>query len=154
MAAYTVAWSSQRTQYGSRMPHGRPCAIADALEVIGERWALLIERELFWHNHRFGGIAAQTGAPTDILSARLKLLTEEGVIERRLYSERPRRYEYHLTEKGGQLLPVLMAIQEWGLANVESGPSGRETMHLAHDDHDLVPVSHFTCATCGQKIDV
>jgi DNA-binding HxlR family transcriptional regulator len=136
------------------MPDARPCAIADALEVIGERWALLIIRELFWHNHRFAGIAAQTGASTDILSARLKLLTEEGVIERRLYSEHPPRHEYHLTEKGRRLLPVLMAIQEWGLANVPRGRSEPETMHLAHDDHDLVPVSHFTCAVCGQQIDV
>ncbi len=136
------------------MTDARPCAIADALEVIGERWALLILRELFWQNHRFAGIAARTGAPTDILSARLKRLTEEGLIERRLYSEHPPRHEYHLTEKGRRVLPVLMAIQEWGLQNVPRSPSEPQTMHMAHGDHDLVPVSHFTCGVCGGEVAV
>jgi DNA-binding HxlR family transcriptional regulator len=126
--------------------------IADSLELIGERWALLIVRELFWENHRFEGIAAQTGGPRDILSARLKRLTEEGIIERRQYSERPPRSEYHLTERGRGLLPVLMAIQEWGHANVERDPSLPEPMRLPHHDHGLHPVSQFRCSVCGEEI--
>jgi DNA-binding HxlR family transcriptional regulator len=134
------------------MSEVRPCAITDALDLIGERWTLLIVRELFWENRRFSGIAERTGAPSDILSARLKRLVEEDIVERRPYSERPPRDEYYLTDKGRALLPVLMAIQEWGLANVERDPTLPETMHLQHHDHGLHPVSHFTCAICGETV--
>ena len=57
----------------------RQCAIADGLDLLGERWALLVLRELFWENHRFAGIQEKTGAPRDVLSARLKLLTDAGL---------------------------------------------------------------------------
>ena len=130
----------------------RACMIADSLELIGERWALLIVRELFWENHRFEGIAAQTGGPRDILSTRLKRLTEEGIIERRQYSEHPPRSEYHLTERGRALLPVLMAIEEWGYANLDRDPALPQAMRLPHHDHGLHPVSRFTCSICGEEI--
>ena len=130
----------------------RPCAIADALDLIGERWALLIIRELFWENRRFAGIAARTGAPRDILSARLKRLAEEGLIERRPYSEHPPRSEYHLTDKGRSLLPVLMAIHEWASANLSRDPSLPRAMRLPHHDHGLEPSSTFTCQVCGESI--
>src|SRR5205809_7615914 len=92
----------------------RPCAIADALELIGERWALLVVRELFWRNHRFADIAQNTGAPRDVLSARLRALVDAGVIEKRRYSNHPPRDGYHLTKSGRELAPVLMAITQWG----------------------------------------
>jgi DNA-binding HxlR family transcriptional regulator len=131
----------------------RPCGVADALDLIGERWALLIIRELFWANHRFAGIASRTGAPRDILSARLKRLDEEGIIERRPYSQHPPRSEYHLTQKGHGLLPVLLAIDEWALTNLPQDPNGPERMHLAHHDHEVDPVSQFRCRVCGEIVD-
>jgi DNA-binding HxlR family transcriptional regulator len=130
----------------------RPCGIADALELIGERWTLLVVRELFWENHRFASIAARTGASRDMLSARLKRLNEAGLVERRPYSSHPPRSEYHLTARGRALLPVLMAIDEWAAANLPGDSSGPERMKLPHHDHQLDPVSHFKCRICGETV--
>ena len=93
---------------------GRPCPIAAGLEVVGERWALLVVRELALGAHRFTAIVAGTGAPRDRITARLRALTEAGVVERRQYQSGPDRFEYHLTESGRALLPVLDALLAWG----------------------------------------
>ena len=93
---------------------GRPCPIAAGLEVVGERWSLLVVRELALGAHRFTDIVAGTGAPRDRVTARLKALTGAGVVERRQYQSGPDRYEYHLTESGRALLPVLDALLQWG----------------------------------------
>ena len=129
----------------------RPCAIADALEVIGERWSLLIVREQFWGNHRFSDIQRATGAPRDVLTARLRRLVDAGILEQRAYSERPPRSEYHLTPKGRALSPVLMAIQEWAYANLDDAAAC--TARFPHGDHDADPVSSFTCRVCGEPLD-
>ncbi len=130
----------------------RPCAIADGLDLLGERWALLVIRELSWGNHRFAGIQERTGAPRDILSARLKRLTEEGVIERRQYSERPPRSEYHLTESGRAVLPVLLAIQEWALRYRPRPKDEAATMRAPHHDHEIDPEAHIMCRACGEEV--
>jgi DNA-binding HxlR family transcriptional regulator len=91
------------------------CDIALALSVVGDRWTLLIIRELSLGVRRFEEIQAQTGMSSLILAARLKRLEAEGVIERRLYAERPKRYEYHATPKGKDLDPVLLALRAWSL---------------------------------------
>ncbi len=93
---------------------GRPCPIAASLEVVGERWSLLVVRELSLGAHRFTEIVAGTGAPRDRIAARLKVLVEAGVVERRQYQSGPDRFEYHLTESGEALLPVLDALLVWG----------------------------------------
>jgi DNA-binding HxlR family transcriptional regulator len=93
---------------------GRPCAIAAALELVGERWALLIVRELAMGNSRFEDIVRGTGAPRDRVAARLKALDEAGVIQRRAYQTAPPRYDYQLTDSGRALLPVLDALLAWG----------------------------------------
>lgn len=95
---------------------GRPCPIAAGLEVVGERWALLVVREIALGAHRFTGIVAGTGAPRDRVAARLKALTETDVVERRQYQSGPDRFEYHLTESGRALVPVLEALLAWGRA--------------------------------------
>lgn len=130
----------------------RQCAIADALGQIGERWALLVVRELLWGNHRFAGIAAKTGAPRDVLASRLKLLVAEGVVEKRQYSERPPRSEYHLTAKGRALKPVLWALQEWAFAEVPRGEKEPPVVRFPHHDHGLDPRSHFSCGVCGEAL--
>lgn len=90
------------------------CSIADALDVVGERWSLLIVRELGFDVHRFKDIQLNTGAPRETLALRLRKLEDAGVIERRRYSDRPPRDEYLLTEAGRDLLPVLGALRQWG----------------------------------------
>ena len=93
---------------------GRPCSVAAALNLIGEKWALLAVREIAFGNKRFDAIARNTGAPRDRLAARLRALEAGGVVERRQYSEHPPRYEYELTEAGQELRAVLTALRGWG----------------------------------------
>jgi DNA-binding HxlR family transcriptional regulator len=90
------------------------CSVARALSVIGDRWTLLVLREAFWRVRRFEDFQARTGAPRPVLADRLRMLVDEGVFERRQYSERPPRYEYRLTEKGLDLYPVLISLLRWG----------------------------------------
>ena len=92
----------------------RPCSLAGALDVLGERWSLLALREIGYGVHRFARIAGYTGVSRDILADRLRKLEAAGVIERRLYSEHPPRHEYHLTEAGRELFPVMLALYQWG----------------------------------------
>ena len=94
---------------------GRPCPIAAALEVVGERWALLIVRELALGNSRFEDIVRGTGAPRDRVAARIRALDEAGVIRRTPYQAAPPRFDYQLTDSGRALLPVLDALLAWGL---------------------------------------
>jgi DNA-binding HxlR family transcriptional regulator len=92
----------------------RPCSIAAALEVVGERWSLLAIREISYGVHRFARIAAYIGASRDMLADRLRKLESAGLIERRQYSAHPPRFEYHLTEAGRELFPMMVALREWG----------------------------------------
>jgi DNA-binding HxlR family transcriptional regulator len=93
---------------------GRPCPIAAALELVGERWALLIVREIALGATHFSDIVAGTGAPRDRIAARLKALESAGVVVRSPYQSRPTRYEYRLTASGEALIPVLDALLAWG----------------------------------------
>src|SRR6476660_7021325 len=96
---------------------GRPCPIAAALGLVGERWALLVVREIALGATRFGDIVEGTGAPRDRVAARLKALESAGVIGRTAYQQRPERFDYHLTDAGRDLLPVLDALIDWGTAH-------------------------------------
>jgi DNA-binding HxlR family transcriptional regulator len=92
----------------------RVCGIADALGIVGDRWALLVLRELGFGVHRFNDVQANTGAPRDSLTIRLRQLEEAGLITRRRYSEHPPRDEYLLTEAGRALDPALHELRVWG----------------------------------------
>ena len=133
---------------------GRPCSIAAALQILGEKWALLAVREMFYGNHRFDRIVRNTGAPRDRLTARLRALEEAGVVERRAYSERPPRYEYHLTEAGRDLAPLTQALLAWGDRWVTAEPPvvlrHRPADHPDHPDHPLDAA--WTCRTCGAEV--
>src|SRR6202035_588009 len=103
----------------------RACSIARTLDVVGEKWALLAVREVFLGNRRFDEMVRRTGAPRDTLTSRLKTLVEAGILERRLYSEHPARYEYRLTPAGVDLYPVIMSLLRWGddhLAGADGPP--------------------------------
>jgi len=93
---------------------GMACSIAGALEAIGDRWAILILRDLSLGVRRYDDLQASTGIPTTTLAVRLKHLETTGLIEKRLYQERPPRFEYVLTDKGGGLWKVTTALREWG----------------------------------------
>lgn len=91
------------------------CPVSSALDVFGDRWTLVVVRDLSFGKTRFGELAAAPEKiPTNILADRLKQLERVEVIERIAYQERPKRYEYRLTAKGRDLAPVLRAMAEWG----------------------------------------
>ncbi|MCC6609566.1 MAG: helix-turn-helix transcriptional regulator, partial [Burkholderiales bacterium] len=90
------------------------CPIARALAVVGDRWTVLILRELFLGVNRFEEIQAQTGMSSHLLSTRLKRLEGDGIVARRPYSDRPPRHEYRLTDKGLDLYPLLLSLKAWG----------------------------------------
>jgi DNA-binding HxlR family transcriptional regulator len=92
----------------------RVCGIADALGIVGDRWALLVLRELGFGVHRFNDIRANTGAPRDTLVTRLRELEEAALISRHRYSEHPPRDEYLLTDAGEAIGPVLRELRIWG----------------------------------------
>jgi DNA-binding HxlR family transcriptional regulator len=90
------------------------CSIADALDLVGERYSLLILRELGFGVSRFTDIRHNTGAPRETLAIRLRKLEQAGVITRRRYSEHPPRDEYLLTDAGMALGPILRQLRGWG----------------------------------------
>jgi DNA-binding HxlR family transcriptional regulator len=92
------------------------CPVASTLDIIGDRWAILILRDLFLRGaHRFQDFEATLpGLTPSVLSARLKSLEGDGIIEGRIYEAHPPRMEYSLTPKGRELGPVLRAIRSWG----------------------------------------
>lgn len=95
------------------------CPIAGALDVVGDRWTLLIIRDLVSGRRRYGDLAsAEEGIPTNILADRLKRLEARGVIDSKPYQQNPPRYEYGLTEKGEALKPVLATLGVWGKQHV------------------------------------
>ncbi|MGY1410518.1 winged helix-turn-helix transcriptional regulator [Luteimonas sp. A611] len=93
---------------------GMRCSIAGALELIGDRWTLLLIRDLSLGLRRHDELRASTGIPTATLAARLKHLTQHGIVEPSQYQERPPRVEYRLTAKGHDLWKVSIALREWG----------------------------------------
>ena len=101
--------------------YGQPCPIARTLDIIGDRWTLLIVRDLFLGSTRFKEFReCSPGMPTKILSDRLKSLEQHGLIERRVYSQHPLRAEYHLTAFGRTLEPVIAAVYAWGIKHTVS----------------------------------
>jgi DNA-binding HxlR family transcriptional regulator len=117
--------------------------------VIGEKWSLLVVRELLFGVRRFNDIAANTGAPRDILTTRLRRLEDLGVVERRAYSERPPRFEYRLTRAGRDLQPVMLALKQWGDDYVMDDPLPLVLEHTC--GHEFIPQVH--CSACGAALE-
>jgi DNA-binding HxlR family transcriptional regulator len=128
------------------------CSIASALEVIGERWSLLIVRDIFLGLRRFDEIQEDLGIARNVLQTRLTRLQEQGVLERRLYREHPPRYEYRLTEKGLDLWPTIVALMQWGdrYAGLPAGP----VVLLEHRGCGGAVDEHRVCRKCGAMLSV
>jgi DNA-binding HxlR family transcriptional regulator len=93
---------------------GQNCSVARALEIVGERWTLLIVRDVLLGRRRFEEFQQSLGISRNVLTERLGRLVEEGILERVPYQERPTRYEYRLTTKGRDLHLALTALRQWG----------------------------------------
>ncbi|MFF4243430.1 winged helix-turn-helix transcriptional regulator [Streptomyces sp. NPDC001822] len=133
------------------MPEARPraCPITETLDLVGERWSLLVLREVFMGVRRYAGIHANTGAPRDVLTKRLRSLEASGILERRRYQDRPPRFEYHLTSAGQALEPVLIGLREWGLRYLENPPPAPRFLHTCGADVE----TRVVCAECGDPLE-
>jgi DNA-binding HxlR family transcriptional regulator len=129
-------------------PSKRVCSVADALDVVGDRYSLLIVREIGYGYRRFQELAGFTGAPRDVLTARLRRLEEIGIVVRRLYWERPKRYEYHLTAAGQELRPIVLALKEWGDRQCTPGKEPVVFEHICGAEFHPLTI----CAACGQPV--
>ncbi len=127
----------------------RPCSIADTLALVGEKYSLLVLREVCLGNGRFDQLVRNTGAPRDILATRLRRLLDAGILTKQPYSERPQRFEYRPTRAGLELEPVLMTLMAWG------------DRHLRADDDRPMVIEHIcgselvpriTCRACGDTV--
>ncbi|MFE9328621.1 winged helix-turn-helix transcriptional regulator [Nocardia sp. NPDC052278] len=123
------------------------CSIARALEVVGERWSLLIVRDaLFRGSYRFGDFQRNLGIATNVLSTRLDWFVECGILERRKTSGDHDRPEYVLTAKGRALAPVLVALTEWGDQWVTDG---EPPIVYTHATCGAYVGQHTVCLECG-----
>lgn len=118
-----------------------PCSIARTLELVGEKWSLVVLREVFSGVRRFDDLRRRTGAPRQVLSARLATLVDAGVLRRHPYQEPGRRTrdEYRLTAAGMDLYPVLVGLMRWGDRHLDQ-PTGGPPLELTH-------------AGCGEPVD-
>jgi DNA-binding HxlR family transcriptional regulator len=127
------------------------CSIARALEVVGERWSVLIVRNaLFAGSTRFSDFQRGLGIATNVLATRLDGFVDAGIMRRHQYSEQPEAYEYLLTDKGRDLAPALIALTEWG--DRWAAPDGPPILY----SHIVCgsAVSHeVVCAACGRVDD-
>jgi DNA-binding HxlR family transcriptional regulator len=129
---------------------GQTCSIAAALEIVGERWTMLIIREALLGVHRFDEIQADLGIARNVLQARLEHLVAHGILERRLYHTRPDRYAYHLTQKGLDLWPAVVALMQWGDKHAEM--PGGPPVRLEHRGCGGSVDDHLLCEACGEKL--
>ncbi|WP_460866259.1 winged helix-turn-helix transcriptional regulator [Rhodococcus aerolatus] len=128
---------------------GRACSAAAALDLVGDRWTMLVVREVLFGNHRFSEIVRGTGAPRDRLADRLARLVDAGILERRPYSEHPPRSDYHLTASGRGLVPVLEALRQWGDRWAVQEVPVRAVHGADGDRHEVV--GEWRCRTCGER---
>src|SRR5262245_60907047 len=105
-----------------RTYEGQDCSIARALELVGERWTLLIVRDALLGLRRFDEFQQSLGVARNVLTDRLTRLVAEGILERTAYSERPPRFEYRLTEKGRELAVPVLALMQWGDRHLSPEP--------------------------------
>lgn len=126
------------------------CSIAAALEVVGERWSLLIVRDVMLGIRRFDALQSDLGVARNVLQTRLTRLVEHGVLERRLYQERPPRYEYTLTDKGLDLWPTIVALLQWG--DKHATPAAGPPVVLEHRGCGGAVDAHRICERCGQRL--
>lgn len=129
---------------------GMRCSVARALSVVGDRWTLLVLRDAFLGIRRFEDFQADLGASRHRLADRLRKLVRHGILERVRYQDRPKRFEYRLTEKGRDLYPVVVSLTRWGdrwMAGAAGPP-----IELVHRScgHQIMPA--LACPECGAAV--
>ena len=124
------------------------CSTAQSLEIVGEWWTLLIIRDVFFGIHRFDDFQRRLGVSRSVLTNRLNRLVDEGILATREYQSRPPRVEYVLTDKGADLFPVLVALQQWG----DRWASPEPPVVLRHRGCGKLSRPHLVCSACGDRV--
>ena len=126
------------------------CSVAGTLEIMGERWTMLVLRESFLGTRRFEDFQRNTGCARNILSDRLQNLVSNGILERRPYNDRPPRFEYRLTQKGIDLYPAIIALMQWGDRYVAGARGPAIVLEHKGCEHESTP--ELVCSHCGERV--
>jgi DNA-binding HxlR family transcriptional regulator len=127
------------------------CPVASTLEIIGERWTILVLRDIFLGIRRFDELQKNLGVARNILQARLERLVEHGIVSKRPYMDRPVRHEYRLTDKGAALWPVLVSLLQWG---DQYALEGERPIILQHRGCGGELDDRRRCLSCGRDVDL
>lgn len=132
---------------------GRACPVSCAVSQRVDAWTVVIQRDLFLGNRRFGALRLHTGMSPRSLTLRLGRLVEDDILEKVPARDSPAFHEYRLTPKGLELWPVLVTLRQWG--ERWAGPWGRggSPLKLMHRGHDHALHAVLTCAECGEAVD-
>jgi DNA-binding HxlR family transcriptional regulator len=125
------------------------CSVVRTLDLIGERWTLMVLREAFMGVRRFSVMQRELGVARNVLSDRLGRLVDNGILERRQYQDRPARHEYRLTDKGKELQPAILTLLRWGDEHL--APHGPPAI-LVHDDCGHAAHAQVVCSHCGEAL--
>jgi DNA-binding HxlR family transcriptional regulator len=136
---------SSRKTFGSRS-----CSIARTLDVVGDWWTLLVLRDVFRGLHRFDELRNSLGVATNVLTLRLKRLTDAGILERRAYQEHPPRFEYAVTDKGRDLYPVLIVLLQWGDRHLRGSEAPPRV--LIHETCGKATQPALVCPHCRSEV--
>jgi len=126
------------------------CPVARTLDLIGEWWTLLILRDVFYGVRRFDKLLSSLGISRNVLTDRLHTLVESGILEKQIYQQKPERYEYHLTESGRELLPVLVLLMNWG--NRWLATDTKVSVELVHEPCGQAVAPLLVCHHCNKQI--
>jgi DNA-binding HxlR family transcriptional regulator len=131
--------------------YSQDCPIARTLDVIGDRWTLLILRDMFMGSARFSEFRERSSIPPKVLSARLKSLMENDLVEREVYSDHPLRAEYRLTDLGRSLLPIVLQLGMWGFDHTfPDEPEARTA--VANAVYERIPESRKMLENAGYVV--
>jgi DNA-binding HxlR family transcriptional regulator len=125
------------------------CSIARALEMVGDRWTMLVIREAFMGTRRFEDYQRNLGCARNVLADRLNRLVEVGILRKQPYQERPPRHEYRLSRQGVELWPAMMALKSWGDRHL--APDGPPVLVL-HKDCGGEIDERMHCSSCGTEL--
>ncbi len=126
------------------------CPVARTLDIVGERWTLLVLRDAFNGVRRYEDFAARLPIARNVLADRLRTLVEHGILERTPYQEHPLRYEYWLTPAGLELYPVIVALMQWGNRHRMGEATG--TIELHHKTCGHHAEAAVVCSGCGERL--
>jgi DNA-binding HxlR family transcriptional regulator len=127
------------------------CSVARALELVGERWTILVLRDVFLGRRRFDQMQQSLGVARNVLAARLDRLVGDGILEKVPYQERPLRHEYRLTSKGLDLWPVIVELLRWG--DRHAAPAAGPPIVLRHKGCGGELGEHRICTRCGKLLE-